>query len=315
MTMTAVEVLKARKVQDGVVSRTPLTYSSGLSQASGASVYVKWENLQVTGSYKLRGAVYRMSLLEPDERSRGVITASAGNWGLGVAMSARAMRVKAVICVPEATPKVKVERCRSFGAEVVLHGRYFDEAFAYSQELARERDLTYVSGTDDCSTFAGHGTIGVEVSEEMPDVSTYVIPVGGGGLATGIAVWAKAVNPSVKIIGAQSTAARTMHECFRARRLFDVPVPPTMAEGLAGGITQMNLDLALRYIDDIVLAEEDGLREAILWVLMNERQVIEGSAAVGPAAILQGKVRFAKDDKVVVVASGGNIDMEVFGLP
>lgn len=315
MTITAVDVLKARKVQKGIVTRTPLTYSQGLSQASGARVYLKWENLQRTGSYKLRGAVYRMSLLTPDERRRGVITASAGNWALGVAMSAQAMGVRAAICVPEATPKVKVERCRSFGAEVILHGRYFDEAFAYCQELARDRDMTYVSGTDDYNTFAGHGTIGLEVSEELPEVDAYVIPIGGGGLATGIAAWAKTINPAVKIIGAQSTAARTMHDCFRAGKLVDVPVPPTIAEGLAGGITQLNLDLALKYFDDIVLADEERLKDAILWVIKNERQVIEGSAAVGPAIILQKKARFDMDDNVVVVISGGNIDLEVLDLP
>jgi threonine dehydratase len=315
MTITAIDVLKARKVQQGVVTRTPLTRSKALSKISGAEVHLKWENLQKTGAYKLRGAVYRMSLLSPDERRKGVITTSAGNWALGVAMSAQAMGIKATICVPATTPKVKVERCRSFGAEVVLHGSYFDEAFAHCQELVKKSDRTYVSGTDDYATFAGHGTIGIEVSEELPDVDTYVIPVGGGGLATGISVWAKAVNPDVRIIGAQSTAARTMHECFKAGKLVDVPVPPTIAEGLAGGITQLNLDLALKYFDDIVLAEEKELKSTILWILKNERQVIEGSAAVGPAAILQNKIRFKKGEKVVVIISGGNIDMEILNLP
>lgn len=315
MSITAVDVLKARKVQQGVVVKTPLTRSRFLSDVSGAEVYLKWENLQRTGAYKLRGAVYRMSLLSPEERRRGVITTSAGNWALGVALSAQAMGIRATICVPETTPKVKVERCRSYGAEVVLHGRYFDEAFAHCQDLAMKSDKTYVSGTDDFNTFAGYGTIGIEVSEELPDVDTYVIPVGGGGLATGIAVWAKTVNPAVRIVGAQSTAARTLYECYNARRLVDVPVPPTIAEGLAGGITQLNLDLALKYFDEVVLADEAELKSTILSVLRNERQVIEGSAAVGPAAIVQRKTSFRKGEKVVVVISGGNIDLDVLGLP
>jgi len=315
MTITAVDVLKARRVQQGVVTKTPLTRSKELSEISGANVYLKWENLQKTGAYKLRGAVYRMSLLSPDEKRKGVITASAGNWALGVAMSAQAMGIKATICVPSTTPKIKVEKCRSFGAEVVLHGRYFDEAFAHCQELVKKSDRTYVSGTDDYNTFAGHGTIGIEVSEELPDVDTYVIPVGGGGLATGIAVWAKAVNPDVRIVGAQSTATRTMHECLKAGKLVDVPVPPTIAEGLAGGITQLNLDLALKYFDDIVLAEESELKSTILWILKTEHQVIEGSAAVGPAAILQNLIRFREGENVAVVVSGGNIDMEILNLP
>ena len=314
-TVTAVDVLKAKKVIDGRVVRTPLTYSEGLSTASGAEVHVKWENLQRTGSYKPRGALYRMSLLTREEMARGVVAASAGNWALGVALGAQALGVRATICVPENTPRVKVERCRALGAEVVLHGRYFDEAFAHSQEIVASTGATFVSGTDDHDVFAGHGTVGVELLEDLPDVGTIVCPVGGGGLLTGISVWAKTVNPSIRVVGVQSTAASTLHECFRARRLVEVPVPPTVCEGLAGGITQLNLDLALRWFDDVVLADEARLMDAIMWVLRNERQVVEGSAAVGPGAILQRKLAFGKGDKVAVVVSGGNIDMDRLGLP
>ena len=312
--ITATDILKARKAQQGIAVRTPLTRSAGLSEASGAEVCLKWENLQTTGAYKIRGASYRMGLLTQEERTRGVITTSAGNWALGVALSAQMMGVKATICVPENTPDVKVDRCKSLGADVVLHGSYFDEAFAYCQELAKERGMTYVSGTDDYDVFAGHGTVGYEIMEDLPDVETLLIPIGGGGLATGIAVWVKTVNPDVKVIGVQSTAARTMYECFRAGKLVDVPVPPTIAEGLSGGITQLNLDLALRYFDDMVLADEEGLKDAILWMLTNERQVVEGSAAVGPAVILQGHVRFKEHEKVAVVISGGNIDLQKIGI-
>ena len=313
--MSAVDVLKARKALQGMINRTPLTYSNGLSDASGAQVHIKWENLQKTGSYKPRGALYRMSLLTPEQRRKGVITASAGNWALGVGLAAQLMGVRATICVPANTPKVKVERCRALGAEVVLHGSYFDEAFAHCQELAKTNDMFYVSGTDDYDVFAGHGTIGFEIMEDLPDVDTILVPVGGAGMASGIAAWAKSVNPKVRIIGVQSTAARTMHECFRAKKLVDVPVPPTICEGLAGGITQMNLDLALKYLDDVLLAEEEGLMSAIHWVLRNERQVVEGSGVVGPAAILQSKISFRKGENVAVVVSGGNIDMDRLGLP
>lgn len=314
MVTRPVDVLKARKTLLGVLNRTPLTYSRELSELSGAEVHIKWENLQVTGSYKPRGACYRMSLLTPEECARGVITASAGNWALGVALAAKVRGIKATICVPANTPRVKIDRCRALGAELVLHGSYFDEAFAHCQELARKTGATYVSGTDDYDTFAGHGTVGLEIAEDLPDVQRVLVPVGGGGLASGISVWMKAVNPELKVIGVQSTAAHTMHECFKAKRLVDVPVLPTICEGLAGGITQLNLEMALAYIDDIVLAEESGLREAIMWVLRNERQVVEGSAVVGVAAILQKKLSFEKGEKVVVVVSGGNIDMELLGL-
>lgn len=312
---TAVDVLRARKVISGSVERTPLTHSRALSDLSGAEVHLKWENLQRTGSYKVRGALYRMSLLSEEERRRGVITASAGNWALGVALGARSLGVRATICVPENTPKVKVGKCEALGAEVVLHGSYFDEAFAHCMELAKEGGRTFVSGTDDLDVMAGHGTVGVEVLEDLPDVDAIVCPVGGGGLLSGIATWAKTVNPRVRVVGAQSTAARTLHDCFRAGRLVEVPVPPTICEGLAGGITQLNLDLAKRWIDDIVLADEGRLKDAILWLMRNERQIVEGSAAVGPAAILQGKIRFRPGEKVAVVLSGGNIDLDRLGIP
>lgn len=312
--LTAVDVLRARKVLKDLVNRTPLTHSKALSEVAGAEVYLKWENLQKTGSYKPRGALYRMSLLTKEEGSKGVITASAGNWALGVAMGAQSLGISATICVPANTPKVKVDKCKALGAEVVLHGSYFDEAFAHSQELARKTGKFFVSGTDDFNVMAGHGTVGHEITEDLPDVDTIVCPVGGGGLLSGIATWVRAVNPKAKIVGAQSTATRTLYECYKAKRLVEVPVPPTICEGLAGGISQLNLDLALRLFDDVVLAEEDLLRAALLWVLQKERQVVEGSGVVGPAAIIQRKIEFREGEKVAVVISGGNIDMSVLGL-
>jgi threonine dehydratase len=310
----ATDVLKARKVLSGVIDRTPLTHSKALSDVSGAEVHVKWENLQRTGSYKVRGALYRMSLLSPEERRNGVITASAGNWALGVALGARSLGISATICLPANTPKVKVSKCEALGAEVVLHGSYFDEAFAHCQELAKSAGKTFVSGTDDLQVMAGHGTVGFEIIEDLPDVSMIVCPVGGGGLLSGIATWAKTVNREIRIVGAQSTAAHTLHECFKAKRLVDVPVPPTICEGLAGGITQLNLDLALKWFDDVVLADEDRLKDAILWLMRNERQIVEGSAVVGPASVLQGKIELGKGEKVAIVISGGNIDLDRIGV-
>jgi len=311
---TAIDVLRARKVLAGVVDRTPLTRSDGLSDLAGAEVHLKWENLQRTGSYKVRGALYRMSLLSSEERSRGVITTSAGNWALGVALGAKSLGIDATICVPENTPKVKIDKCKALGAEVVLRGRYFDEAFAHCQELAGKSGKTFVSGTEDFSVMAGHGTVGMEMLEDLPDVETIVCPVGGGGLLTGIATWAKTVNPAIRIIGVQSTAAHTLHECFKSKRLVEVPVPATICEGLAGGITQLNLDLALKWFDDVVLAEEEKLKDAIVWMMRNEQQIIEGAAVVGPAAIMQEKLRFADGERVGVVVSGGNIDLDWLGI-
>ncbi len=312
--ITAVDILRARKVLSGVVTRTPLTRSSCLSDVTGAEVFVKWENLQKTGAYKPRGAYYRMSLLSPDERRKGVLTISAGNFALGVAWAAQIMGVKATIVVPENAAKVKVIGCRDMGAEVIIHGRYFDEANEYCKKLAEKGDKVFISGEDEFDVYAGHGTVGYEILEDLPEVETILVPVGGGGLATGISCWAKTINPSIRIIGVQSTAAHTLHECFRTKRMVDVPVPPTICEGLAGGITPLMLDLALRYFDNIVLADEDKLKDAILWTLDHEKQLLEGSAIVGPAALLHGKVKLNLGEKVAVVATGGNIDKEILGL-
>lgn len=297
-----------------MTERTPLTRSKALSDLSGADVYLKWENLQRTGSYKVRGALYRMSLLSEEERRKGVITASAGNWALGVALGAKSLGISATICVPENTPKVKVSKCEALGAEVVLKGSYFDEAFAHCRELASDGGKTFMSGTDDLQVMAGHGTVGLEITEDLPEVDSIVSPVGGGGLLSGIAAWTKAVNPSARIVGVQSTSARTLYECFKAKRLVDVPVPPTICEGLAGGISQLNLDLAMEWMDDIVLAEEERLKDAIVWLMRNERQIVEGSAVVGPAAILQKRLPLREGEKVAVVVSGGNIDLDRLGL-
>lgn len=314
LAFSAVEILKAKKNLEGVVYRTPLTYSKALSEISGANIYLKWENLQKTGSFKLRGAYNKINSLIPEERSKGIITASSGNHAQAVSLVAKILGLKAIVVVPENAPKTKVDRCNTFGAEVVLKGANYDEALVHCRRLVSETGATYIPSFEDYKVIAGQGTIGCEILEDMPETKTIIVPIGGGGLISGIALWAKTVNPNIRIMGAQSTAAYTMYECFKAKKIVEVPVPPTIADGLAGGIAQMTLDLVLKYVDEIVLAEEEELMRAILWILKNERQVVEGSGVVGPAAILQGKVRFKPGERVVVVVSGGNIDMERFGL-
>ncbi len=315
MTLSAVEILEARKNLAGVVYCTPITYSRALSQLSRAEIYLKWENLQKTGAFKFRGAYNKIYSLPPEERSRGVITASTGNHALAVALVSKMMDIKATVVVPENAPKVKVEQCRDLGAEVVLKGANYDESLVYCKRMVSETGATYIPAFEDYKVIAGQGTIGCEILEEIPDTDTLIVPIGGGGLISGIALWAKTVNPKVRVVGVQSTAAYTMYECFKAKKIVDVPVPPTMADGLAGGISEMTLDLVLKYVDEIVLAEEEELTSAILWILKNERQVVEGSGAVGPAAILQGRIQFKRGEKTVAVISGGNIDMELLNLP
>jgi threonine dehydratase len=315
MTLSAIEILKARKNLEGVLYRTPITYSKRLSEISDAEIHLKWESLQKTGSFKPRGAYNKICSLTPEERNKGVITVSTGNHALAVALVTKMMDIKATVIVPEGAPKVKVERCRALGAEVVLEGANYHESLIYCNKMISETGTPYISAFDDYKVIAGQGTIGCEILEEMPDTNTIIVPIGGGGLISGIALWAKTVNPKIRVVGAQSTAAYTMYECFKAKKVVDVPVPSTIADGLAGEISQMTLDLVLKYVDEIVLAEEKELKSAVLWVLKNERQVVEGAGVVGPAAILQGKIRFKRGEKVVVVISGGNIDMELLNLP
>ena len=314
MAISAVKILEARKNLEGIVYHTPLTYSEALSEASGAEVYVKWENLQKTGSFKLRGAYNKIYLLTPEERAKGIITCSSGNHGLATSLVGKLLGLKVIVVVPETAPKIKVKKIKAYGAEAVLKGANYDEALIYCKKLAPKTGATYISSFEDYDVIAGQGTIGCEILNEMPCTETIIVPAGGGSILSGIAIMAKTVNPKIRILGAQSTAAYTMHECFKAKKMVDVPVPPTIADGLAGGISQMTLDLVLKYVDDIVLAEEKGLRDAILLMLKNERQVVEGSGIVGPAAIFQRKIRFKPGEKVVVVVSGGNIDMELLGL-
>jgi len=314
MILSAVEILKGRKNLEGVLYRTPITYSKRLSEISNAEIYLKWESLQKTRSFKSRGAYNKICSLTPEERNKGVITASTGNHALAVALVAKMMNIKATVVVPKNAPKVKVKQCRALGAEVVLKGADYDESLIYCKKMISDTGATYIPAFEDYKVIAGQGTIGCEILEEMPDADTIIVPIGGGGLISGIALWVKTVNPRIRVVGVQSTAAYTMYECFKAKKIVDVPVLPTIADGLAGGISQMTLDLVLKYVDEIVLAEEKELKSAILWVLKNERQVVEGSGVVGPAAILQGRIQFKRGEKVVVVISGGNIDMELLNL-
>jgi len=315
MILSAVEILKARKNLKEVVYYTPLTYSEKLSEISGAEIYLKWENLQKTGSFKPRGAYNKICSLKPEERSRGVITASAGNHALAVALVAKMMGIKATVVVPENAPKTKVEQCRALEADVTLKGANYDESVIYCKKMVSETGATYIHAFEDYKVIAGQGTIACEILEEMPETHTIIVPIGGGGLISGIALWAKTVNPNIRVVGVQSTATYTMYECFKAKKIVDVPITPTIADGLAGGISQMTLDLALKYVDEMVLPKEEELKKAILWVLKNERQVVEGAGVVGIAAILQRKIRFKPHEKVVLVISGGNIDMELLNLP
>ncbi len=314
MVLSPIEVLKAKRDLAGVANRTPLTKSGPLSDITGAEVYLKWENQQRTGAYKFRGAYNKICSLSHKDKDKGVITASSGNHALAVSLASRILEVRATVVVPTSAPKIKIEKVRDLGADLVIEGANFDESLVHCMELAEKTGAVYVPGTEDHKIMAGQGTIACEILEELPDADLIIAPIGGGGLISGIGAWAKSVNPRLRLIGAQSTAARAMHESLRARRVVEIPVVPTLADGLAGQISQFALDHVSKYVDETALANEEGLKEVIKWILRNERQVIEGSAAVGPALLLEKKVRLEPGDKVAVVITGGNIDTTVLGL-
>ncbi|MGE0802718.1 MAG: threonine ammonia-lyase [Lautropia sp.] len=290
----------------GHVLDTPCLLSRTLSDITGAEVWLKFENLQFTASFKERGALNRIATLTGAERGRGVITASAGNHAQGVAYHARRLGIRAVIVMPRLTPAVKVARTRGFGAEIILHGDGFDEARDHAEALAAERGLTMVHPFDDVAVMAGQGTIGLEILATAPDLDALVVGVGGGGLSAGIAVAARALKPELQLFGVQTARYPGAWNAFHGRSREGAP--GTIAEGIAvakpGRLTMPVLQAML---DDLVLVEEARIEEAILMLLEVEKTVVEGAGAVGLAALLAERERFA-GKRVGLVLSGGNID-------
>jgi threonine dehydratase len=300
------DIRAAQTRLQGQVLATPCVESRTLSQITGAQVFLKFENLQFTASFKERGACNKLVQLSDAEKARGVIAMSAGNHAQGVAYHAQRLGLRAVIVMPRFTPGVKVERTRSFGAEVVLHGDTLEEARAYALELAAAQDLTFVHPYDDEAIVAGQGTVGLEMLEAVPDLDTLVVAVGGGGLIGGIAVAAKAIKPSIEVVGVQTLRFPNM---FNAVKHQSLPQgASTIAEGIAvgtpGRITQAIIE---RYVDDIVLVDEGDIEQAIVLLLEIEKTLVEGAGAAGLAALLKNPQRF-RGRNVGLVLGGGNID-------
>lgn len=304
-------VMQARKRLTGITLHTPLEPSPKLSSISGASVFVKWECLQHTGVFKLRGAYNKVASLAPETADHGVVTASTGNHGLAVAYAAQQRGIAATVVVPENASPLKRNKIKQYGAFILQHGANYDDAAAHSVKFAKETGATLIHAYADPLVIAGQGTVGYEILEDCPDTNVVLIPIGGGGLISGISFWIKTVNPDIRIVGVQTTSTRAFYENYKAKRLFHVPVEPTIADGLAGNTEQVNLDFAFRYVDDVVLVEESGLRQAIRWTLENERRVVEPAGVVGIAALLEKKIQGISEETVVVVASGSNIDIEL----
>jgi threonine dehydratase len=290
----------------GQVLNTPCVESRTISQIIGAQVFLKFENLQFTASFKERGACNKLAQLTPEERRRGVIAMSAGNHAQGVAYHAQRLGLRAVIVMPRFTPGVKIERTRSFGAEVVLHGDTLDEARNHALKLAAEQKLVFVHPYDDEAIVAGQGTVGLEMLEAVPGLDTIVVAVGGGGLISGIALAAKSVKPGIEVVGVQTLRFPNM---YNAKKHAALPQGgSTIAEGIAvgtpGRITQAMVE---QYVDDMVLVDEGDIEQALVMLLEIEKTLVEGAGAAPLAALLKDPARF-RGKQVGLVLGGGNID-------
>jgi len=301
------DVQKACKNLEGVIEKTPLRYSDVFSNESGNSVYIKPENLQKTGAFKIRGAAHKIACLSEEEKSKGLIASSAGNHAQGVALAATLADVPSTIVMPMTTPLIKVESTRRLGAEVVLHGTCYDDAYAKAVELQKENDFAFVHPFDDLDVIAGQGTIALEILEEHPDTDVLLVPVGGGGLISGIAFAAKQIKPDIKVYGVEPVGARAMHLSLQKKELFELDIVNTIAEGVAvkkpGALA---FDIIPKYVDDIIIVDDYDIMEAFL-LLLERHKLIAEAAGVLPLAGLK-KLR-EKGKKVVSVISGGNIDV------
>ena len=314
--LTLADVERAQARIAGRVRRTPLSESAALSRMTGCAVWLKLENLQFTGSFKERGAANRLLALSAAERGRGVITASAGNHAQAVALHASRLGVVATVVMPEATPLVKVQATESHGAKVVLFGAGYDEAAEHAAVLAQETSAVYIHPFDDFEVMAGQGTIGLELLEQLPDVDTVIVPVGGGGLIAGIATVLRQLKPDVRIIGVESRTFPGMRRALESEA--PTSLPPTALPGgktIADGIAvrrvgQLTRQVVRACVDEIELVDEEEIAEAILLLLERERTVAEGAGAVGLAALLHRDLGLA-GRRVVVVISGGNIDVNL----
>ncbi len=300
-----------RRISDHVVL-TPCTPSEVFSELFGGRASFKFENLQRTGSFKDRGALNRILAIDPAERPRGVIAASAGNHAQGVAYHAGRLGIAATIVMPERTPLIKVSSTERFGAAVVLHGANYDEAMEEATRLQRESNATLIHPFDDEHIIAGQGTIGLELLEQVPDMEVLVVPVGGGGLISGIAVAVKSVRPEVRVIGVQSARLPSAARALEAAHVVSVPPADTIADGIAvRRVGDLTFPLIERWVDDLVTVEEEEIASAVLLLLEREKTVAEPAAAVTLAAMVGGRVATAVDRHVVMVLSGGNIDVNL----
>jgi len=309
MSVTLPDIEAARKVIEGIVNKTPVIFDERLSEQLGTKVYLKAECLQRAGAFKIRGAFNTISQLSPEEKSRGVVTGSAGNHAQAVALAAKLHNIKATIVLPEFAPLTKVVATRSYGADAILYGKTFDEAVAHSRELEREHGYTYVHAFDDERVIAGQGTIGCEIAEVLPSVTTVVVGIGGGGLISGIAIALKALIPGVRIIGVQAEHFSSVRPSLEAGYPVEAPSKPTIADGIAVKRPgEKTLPIIREFVDDVVTVTEEELGAGVFHCVQDAHIVVEGAGAAAVAALIAKKVQVSADDVVCAVLAGGNID-------
>ena len=309
--MTLDDFKAARRTLDGVLHRTDLMYSPFFTKATGCHVYIKPENMQVTGAYKIRGAYFKCSTLTEEEKARGLVTASAGNHAQGVALAATKSGVSSMICLPDSAPISKIEATKRYGAQVCLVEGVYDDAYNRALELREERGYTFVHPFDDEDVIAGQGTIGLEIVQEMNDVDAVIVPIGGGGLISGVAFAIKSMNPNIKVYGVQAAGAPSMFNSVHDGSIGCLESVSTIADGIAVKQPgEHTFEMVQRYVDDIALVSEDEIAAAILTLIEKQKMVAEGAGAVSVAAAMFNKFPIA-GKRVVSLISGGNIDVTI----
>lgn len=308
--LTLAKFEEAYDIVQKVVLPTKLIYSDYFSEITGNKVYFKPENLQKTGAYKIRGAYYKISTLSDEERQKGLITASAGNHAQGVAYAAKAYGVKATIVMPSSTPLIKVNRTKAYGAEVILYGDVYDESCAYALELAEDKGYTFIHPFDDLDVATGQGSVAMEIIKELPFVDYILVPIGGGGLATGVSTLAKMMNPNIKVIGVEPAGANCMQVSLKNKKVTTLPYVDTIADGTAVKTPGSKIfPYIQKNIDDIITVEDNELIVSFLDMLENHKLLVENSGLLTVAALKHLDVKGAK---VVSILSGGNMDMITF---
>jgi threonine dehydratase len=312
--ITLQDIYLARKTIAPLAANTPLIESPALTEEVGESVYFKLEIIQMTGSFKVRGAANKIFRLTPEERAHGVVTASTGNHGRAVSYAAREIGIPAVVCMSADVPGNKVQAIEALSAEVVVQGKSQDDAFVKAGRLQSERNLTMIPPFDDPHIIAGQGTIGLEILEDLPSIKNVLVPLSGGGLISGITLAMKSASPGIRVIGVSMEHAPVMYHSLKAGRPIQMDEEDTMADSLRGGIgleNQYTFEMVQNLVDEVVLVSEDEIASAMRFAFREHHLVLEGAGAVGIAALRAGKVQNIRGD-VAIVLSGGNVDMDAF---